>query len=773
MLFKNMRIKTKLFVYILTASVILFSIVFAYIAINRKKLAEKQAKEIIQVSASNYADNTKMYLENALKSARILANAYKELKKQGLADRKTFDAMIKSVLINNPEFLCTWTIWEPEALDGLDKKYANTTGYDITGRFAPSYYREGSEVLRQPPTIDYTIEGVGDYYLVPKKTKEETITEPYYYSYTGDEKDNIYETSIMVPIMDEDKFLGVVGIDISLEELNKKIAELKLNKTGHSKIISNKGLIVADINPELVGKTASEFNKQELYNEKNAILTGNKYNTTQYNDDLKTDALVCYAPIFVGNTKTPWTYVMIISKDEALAEATKSFYFSIIMSIIGLSSLALVVWYISSAINKIITSITKETTHLLDAANSGKLNERGNAENINPDFRSIIYGINNMLDAVINPLNVAASYLERISKGDISEKITAEYKGDFNTIINNLNLLIDAFNNIVNKMKLVANGDLTVKLAMRSEKDELMHTLMDMVKSVAEVVNQVQTTADSIALASQEMSSTAQNVSQGASEQAAAAEEVSASMEEMGANIQQNSDNAQQTEKIAAKAAEDIIQGSQNVSQTLESMKKIAAKISIINDIAFQTNILALNAAVEAARAGEHGKGFAVVAAEVRKLAERSQVAAGEIDLLSSSSVEVAERSVKLLESIVPDIQKTARLVQEITASSMEQNSGAEQINSAITQLNQVTQQNAAAAEEMATGTEELSSQAEQLKEMIAFFEVLKEKEEKIKRENKNTNKKNNLSKSKILNTKQGVFINLQEENKDSDYEKF
>ncbi len=305
--------------------------------------------------------------------------------------------------------------------------------------------------------------------------------------------------------------------------------------------------------------------------------------------------------------------------------------------------------------------------------------------------------------------------------GDID---TAETKQLFDGIYKALENSINVLNEIIIKTRLIADGDLTVDLKLRSEKDELIISLIDMVKSVADIVSQVKEATNNIAIASQEMSSTAQNVSQGASEQAAAAEEVSTSMEEMGANIQQNSDNAQQTEIIAAKAAEDIIQGSQNVNQTLESMKKIAAKISIINDIAFQTNILALNAAVEAARAGEHGKGFAVVAAEVRKLAERSQVAAGEIDLLSTSSVEVAERSVKLLESIVPDIQKTARLVQEITVSSMEQNSGSDQINTAIAQLNQVTQQNAAAAEEMATGTEELSSQADQLKEMISFFKV-------------------------------------------------
>jgi methyl-accepting chemotaxis protein len=195
-------------------------------------------------------------------------------------------------------------------------------------------------------------------------------------------------------------------------------------------------------------------------------------------------------------------------------------------------------------------------------------------------------------------------------------------------------------------------------------------------------------------------------------------------MEEMTSNIQQNTDNAQQTEKIALQAAQDIQEGSLAVNQTVESMKTIAKKISIIEEIARQTNLLALNAAVEAARAGEHGKGFAVVAAEVRKLAERSQLAATEINILSNSSVAIAEKSGKLLEQIVPNIQKTSRLVQEIAASSMEQNAGAEQINSAVQQLNQVIQNNATSAEETATSSEELSTQADQLKTTVAFFKI-------------------------------------------------
>jgi methyl-accepting chemotaxis protein len=281
-------------------------------------------------------------------------------------------------------------------------------------------------------------------------------------------------------------------------------------------------------------------------------------------------------------------------------------------------------------------------------------------------------------------------------------------------------------NQALNAANRLAEGDMTVEIqnTSKDEVGQMLSAMQNMIGKLRTVVADVNSGAEALAGASEEVSATAQSLSQASSEQAASVEQTSASIEQMTASIAQNTENARVTDGMATRAASEASEGGEAVKATVSAMKQIAQKIVIIDDIAYQTNLLALNAAIEAARAGEHGKGFAVVAAEVRKLAERSQVAAQEIGTVASESVELAERAGSLLDTIVPNIKKTSDLVQEISAASQEQSSGVGQINSAVSQLSQTTQQNASSSEELAATAEEMSSQAEQLQQTMAFFKL-------------------------------------------------
>jgi methyl-accepting chemotaxis protein len=330
-------------------------------------------------------------------------------------------------------------------------------------------------------------------------------------------------------------------------------------------------------------------------------------------------------------------------------------------------------------------AVVGDTDTLVKAAAEGKLSVRADAARHRGEYRRIVEGLNNTLEAVVAPLNVASDCIERISKGDLTHKITESYAGDYDMLMNCINALVD---------------------------------------NLARFAQEVQDAADLVATGSEQSNASAQTLSQGATEQASATEEASSSMEEMASNVKQNADNASQTEKIARQSSLDAEASGSAVTRAVQAMETIAQKIMVVQEIARQTDLLALNAAVEAARAGEHGRGFAVVASEVRKLAERSQAAAQEIGTLSTDTVKSAQDAGAMLVRLVPDIKRTAELVAEITAACREQDVGAAQINQAIQQLDQVTQQNATAAVEVSTTSEELTTQAEQLKRSIAFFKL-------------------------------------------------
>jgi len=1092
-LYKSMTIKNKLIIYVLSVSFITTSLLIIFLISKAKSLQIETAIKLGRTIALQNANFIKNEMDIAMNTTRMEAQIFEDFQSIPLKERRPIlDKQLKTLVEKNEKFKSVWACFEPNALDGLDAENISKNSGDDAGRFDVTYFRENGKIL--PSVVSATEIATADYYQLPKKRNQETILEPYKYKYIEGGKEYLM-TSVMTPIKDKQgNFIGVVGIDISLDELCNQVRTIKPFETGYGWILSNGGIFVAHPIDSFVTKVFSEFRKETdlKYHVSQQIKEGKSFGYTNISKVTGEKSYVEYGTFSVGNTNTPWVVGVSMPESKILATVTIMERFAFILGVIAISLLILIVIFIARNINKSLKQLNNEIDTASHNIINGQLTHRANQENVAVDFKPLVESLNNVIDAFVKPINVTATYVERISKGDIPFPISEEYKGDFNTsknninrlidtlsnltmqmnqvtqlqsegetdafanaelfegvyhdlvksynavlqfevtnlmtiaeilrnyskgdmtkqmpllpgkqeiitisvntlrdnvqnliddakalsqaaiagnlsnradssrhqgdfkavidgvnetldaivqplqmaaqfveriskgdipekntmayngdfnliknnlnqcadainllisdanklsqsalngqlsvradahqhkgnfkdiidgvnktldavvgplqmaasyvkrisigdmppliteqyngdfneIKNNLNLTIEAINSVTESTKLVAIGDLDVELHTRSDKDELMKALIkmveamrdvtektkiisagdmtvelkprsdkdeliialsDMIKAISMVVNQVQVSTDNIADASQQMSMNSQQMSEGASEQASAAEEVSSSMEQMAANIQQNTDNSQQTEKIAAKAAENILEGSKNVNMTVLVMKKIADKVSIIGDIAFQTNILALNAAVEAARAGEHGRGFAVVAAEVRKLAERSHIAAGEINELTKSSVDIADKSGQSLESIVPDIQKTAKLVQEISAASIEQSTGANQINNAISQLNKVTQQNAASAEEMATSSEELSAQADNLRDLIGFFKV-KDSGKSISVKSLSPSKpaihskpiltKKQNSKSHSMPSK-GAIIDMDSDMSDNDFEKF
>ena len=384
-----------------------------------------------------------------------------------------------------------------------------------------------------------------------------------------------------------------------------------------------------------------------------------------------------------------------------------------------------------------VQALVVDAELLSKAAVEGRLGTRADASRHQGDFRKIIQGVNETLDAVIGPVEEVQRVMGAMEQGDLTAKISKDYQGDLQTLrnavnntANKLSLTID---DMVRVLEAAAQGDLTERITadFPGEFNRLKTASNTTLDKLASTIADVLVASRNMVSASEQVSATAQSLSQGAAQQSASVEETSASMEQMTSSIAQNNENAKVTGDIATKTSKETVEGGAAVRETVAAMKQIAKKISIIDDIAYQTNLLALNAAIEAGRAGEHGKGFAVVAAEVRKLAERSQVAAEEISQLAGQSVGLAERAGNLLEAIVPSIQRTADLVQEIAAASAEQNTGVTQIDCAINQISQSVQQNAAASEELASTSEEVNAQAMELQAMMGFFTLAETQEQR------------------------------------------
>ena len=542
--------------------------------------------------------------------------------------------------------------------------------------------------------------------------------------------DNEPASFIGCPIRKNGEMIGVFVIQLSIEKINTIVQERTgMGKSGETYLVGPDKLMRSDsfldkTNRSVKASFAGNIRDNGVDTEATREALKGMTDTKVIKDYLGNTVLSSYTSINLPGSDIKWAILSEIDKHEVDAPVDSLRNDIIIYAVILLIIFIVISIFLANSISNSIHYIIELIGNLVSDIVNGKLNHRVETENVSVDFIEIAEGLNNVIDAFVKPIRVTSDYVQQISIGYNPPLITDEYKGEFNSIKQAINELINSMHKVGDVAKSLSDGNLKVEVEKRSEKDQLMTNLSDMVINIKKVIKEVSTSAIDVASGSEELSSTSEEMSKGATSQASTAEEISSTMEQITSNIQHNTDNAGQTEKIAVNASKSARKSGEAVKKTVSAMKNISEKIIIIKEIARQTNLLALNAAIEAARAGEQGKGFAVVASEVRKLAERSQVAAGEITDVATDSVKISEEAGKMLDELVPEIQKTADLVQEISAASKEQTIGAEQVNKAIQQLDQSIQENAGASEEVSSTSQNLSNQSESLAESISYFKI-------------------------------------------------
>ena len=619
----KMNIKTKMLLYILAPSIVIFIITIAYINIKNRNLALAEANKLCYETTLKNAKTIEASLLKDLAVTHTLAQAFTifdQMEEDQWKD--VFLKMIYKTFEKNTQF--------DEFSFSLELKYFDEDRSSDMGRYFLHFRRRGNEIPFFG--MDVNLDKFSDVYLNAKNISKDMIWKPWL------NKDNRFITNISSPIYKNNQFAGYVVGDFYLSRFKSVIDSIKPYDSTTAMLISNEGIIVGHKDTTVVGKPVSEYAPafESQFNLSQIIKEG-KSDIFEALDTNNNEVLVSIAPIQIGEYRNPWSLVLIIPVVQVLKEANNTQITSLIAAFIGILLLTIIIVLISKNISLPIVKTTNA--------------------------------------------------MKKIAKGDIREGQNLKIK----------------------------SGD---------ELEDMSNSVRSMSATLNKMINEINKGVGQLIKSSKKSNDNAHQLNESATEQAASLEQISASMEQANANIQNTAINADETKKISEKAFHGINKISDSTISSMTSIKNIAEKITVITEIAFQTNILALNASVEAARAGKHGKGFAVVAAEVRKLAERSKDAAVEIINLTNIGVSETENTAKIIKEILPDVENTAKLIQEITNSSIEQLEGTNVVNQSIQQLNSVTQGNLGSSEQLKERSEILRIQADGLKKLIEFFQV-------------------------------------------------
>ncbi|MEJ5308311.1 MAG: methyl-accepting chemotaxis protein [Anaerolineae bacterium] len=888
-----MKIKSIQLKIALWAGLCLFlagGVIITYAAVSLNTTASDAADKQAVAMAESQAGIIKAQLEVGLDAARTLAQAFSVVTNDITLSRDQVNAMLRQVLLDNPNFLGTYTLWEPNAFDGLDETYANTELHDATGRFIPYWVRDEQGEIHGEAIVDYEVEGIGDWYLLPKRTHNEVVMDPYAYEIQGEE---VMMTSLVVPVLNNGRFYGVAGVDFRLDFLQELADKADIYEgAGQLQIISYNGTLMGvSGRPELVGEPALEIHP-DFADELPRLQKG------EILHEYQGENLEVFIPIHIGKTDTPWTVAILVptrvitanarsltqqligigvglvvlslgllwlaarqlalpikkitnvalavargdlrqeidvqQADEIgqLADALRTMSSSLqakaaLAEQIAAGNLAIDVPIVSDVDTLGMSMATMKTSlnaliddmrQLTRAAVEGRLATRADAGRHQGAYREIVEGVNATLDAVIGPLNVAAEYMERIAKGDIPAPITDEYRGDFNEIKNNLNICIAAINALIDDTNMLSQAGIEGRLATRANASRhqgdfrtiieginatldavigplniaalyveriaqgdipapitadfkgdfnlLKNNLNTLSARLRDMLTTLNDAASNLSAAAAEILSSTTQQASGASEQSAAITQTTTTVDEVKTIAEQSAARAQEVASASQRTVEVSRSGQQSVQATIDGMNRIKERvegiaenilalseqtqqigeiIATVNEIAAQSNMLALNASIEAARAGEYGKGFAVVAMEVRTLAEQSRQATAQVKTILSEiqkatnatvmateegtkgvdeGVQLAAQAQAAINQMYQVISESAQAATQVLAGARQQVAGVEQVAMAMQNINQATVQSLASTRQAERAAQDLNTLAAALMQTVRQYRI-------------------------------------------------